>query len=142
MFLNNFYFITQPKHPLSCKICDVCLSSFRFIFCLHNSFYSLCCKKYNFSILLSPHALLQSNDQLSLETIKSVDDLLQFLYPEYSVIQQCLKKRSWHSSSSPSSSSLSTSSMSPLLNANNQDMWVPMREEALYKVDDTWRGKH
>ncbi|XP_006792834.1 vascular endothelial growth factor C-like [Neolamprologus brichardi] len=81
----------------------------------------------------------QSNDQLSLEAIKSVDDLLQFLYPEYSVIQQCLKKRSWHSSSSPSSSSLSTSSMSPLLNANNQDMWVPMREEALYKVDDTWR---
>lgn len=115
-------------------------------FSVYITLFTLCadyiCKKYNFSILLSPHALLQSNDQLSLETIKSVDDLLQFLYPEYSVIQQCLKKRSWHSSSSPSSSSLSTSSMSPLLNANNQDMWVPMREEALYKVDDTWRGKH
>uniref|UniRef100_A0A3B3V262 Vascular endothelial growth factor C-like n=1 Tax=Poecilia latipinna TaxID=48699 RepID=A0A3B3V262_9TELE len=58
------------------------------------------------------------DDQSSLETVTSMDQLLQLFYPEYSLIQQCMRKRSWHASSSSSSfpsSSFSTSSVSPLV---------------------------
>lgn len=132
-----FYFIIQPVCVLWAKLRFVShlLASITPVF-VPNVYMSIISLFFSFS-----QAPVQSNDLLSLETITSVDQLLQLLYPEYSVIQQCLRKRSWHDSSSPSSPSLSASSMSPLLNANNQDMWVQMREEALYKVDDTLRGK-
>uniref|UniRef100_A0A3B5A3F0 Vascular endothelial growth factor C-like n=1 Tax=Stegastes partitus TaxID=144197 RepID=A0A3B5A3F0_9TELE len=68
-------------------------------------------------------APVQTNDQPSLETVTSVDQLLQLLYPEYSLIQHCMRKKAWHTSSSPSSSSFSTSSASPLVHSNNDDVW-------------------
>uniref|UniRef100_A0A3B3TH89 Vascular endothelial growth factor C-like n=1 Tax=Poecilia latipinna TaxID=48699 RepID=A0A3B3TH89_9TELE len=69
----------------------------------------------------------QSDDQSSLETVTSMDQLLQLFYPEYSLIQQCMRKRSWHASSSSSSfpsSSFSTSSVSPLVRSDDDDMWI------------------
>lgn len=79
----------------------------------------------------------QPDDPSGLDTVTSVDQLLQLFYPEYSLIQQCMRKRSWHAASFPSSS-FSTSSTSPLVHSNNDDdLWVEMREEALYKMDGT-----
>uniref|UniRef100_A0A3Q1FY75 Vascular endothelial growth factor C-like n=1 Tax=Acanthochromis polyacanthus TaxID=80966 RepID=A0A3Q1FY75_9TELE len=86
---------------------------------------------------MGTQAPVPSDDQPSLDTVTSVDQLLQLLYPEYSLIQQCMRKKSWHTSSSPSSPSFSTSSASPLGHSNNDDLWVKLREEALYKVDGT-----
>ncbi|TNN80850.1 Vascular endothelial growth factor C [Liparis tanakae] len=68
-----------------------------------------------------------SDDQPSLESVTSVDQLLQLLYPEYSLLQQCLRKKSWHASSAPSFSSASPSV--------HDDLWGQPREEALFKVD-------
>uniref|UniRef100_A0A1A7WJY1 Platelet-derived growth factor (PDGF) family profile domain-containing protein n=2 Tax=Iconisemion striatum TaxID=60296 RepID=A0A1A7WJY1_9TELE len=80
----------------------------------------------------------ESDDQPSLDAVTSMDQLLQLLYPEYSLLQNCMRKKSWHASSSSSfSSSFSTSSASPLVHSNNDDMWVQLREEALYKMDTT-----
>ncbi|XP_035533377.1 vascular endothelial growth factor C-like [Morone saxatilis] len=76
-----------------------------------------------------------SDDQPSLETVTSMDQLLQLLYPEYSLLQQCLRKKSWHVSSSSSSPSFPTSSGSPLVHSNSEDLWGHPREEALYKAD-------
>ncbi|XP_015252116.1 PREDICTED: vascular endothelial growth factor C-like isoform X1 [Cyprinodon variegatus] len=77
----------------------------------------------------------QTDDQSNLE-ITNMDQLLQFFYPEYSVIQQCMRKRSWHASSSSfPSTSFSTSSVSPLARPGDDDLWVPLRAEPLYKDD-------
>ncbi|XP_070711611.1 vascular endothelial growth factor C-like isoform X2 [Pempheris klunzingeri] len=86
---------------------------------------------------MGTEAPVLSDDQSSLTTVTSVDQLLQILYPEYSLLQHCLTKKSWHISSSPSSPSFPTSSASPLAQANNEDLWGQPREEALYKVDGT-----
>lgn len=80
-----------------------------------------------------------SDDQLSLETVTSVDQLLQLLYPEYSLLQHCLRKKSWRVFSSPS---FPTSSANPLVHSNDEDLWGVSRAEALYKVDGTLGGKH
>uniref|UniRef100_A0A8C2ZJ69 Platelet-derived growth factor (PDGF) family profile domain-containing protein n=1 Tax=Cyclopterus lumpus TaxID=8103 RepID=A0A8C2ZJ69_CYCLU len=45
--------------------------------------------------------------QPSLDSVTTVDQLLQLLYPEYSLLQQCLRKKPWHASSAPSFSSAS-----------------------------------
>ncbi|KAM6893852.1 vascular endothelial growth factor C-like isoform 1-T1 [Xenentodon cancila] len=79
-----------------------------------------------------------SDNQPSLETVTSMDQLLQILYPEYSLIQHCMRKKSWHassSSSSPSFSSFLTSSVSPYVHSNGDDMW---KGEPLYKLDGNW----
>ncbi|XP_068165235.1 vascular endothelial growth factor C-like isoform X2 [Antennarius striatus] len=76
------------------------------------------------------------DDKPSLETVTSIDELLQLLYPEYSLLQLCMRRKSWHltysSSSSPSfpgylarSSSLS----------DEDDLWGQPRKEALFKMD-------
>ncbi|KAM9766800.1 vascular endothelial growth factor C-like isoform 1-T1 [Menidia menidia] len=85
---------------------------------------------------MGTEAPTQVDDQPSLETVTSMDQLLQLLYPEYGLIQHCMRKKSWHTSSS-SSPSFSTSSASPLVHGDNDDMWVQLREEALYKMDGT-----
>ncbi|XP_061621094.1 vascular endothelial growth factor C-like isoform X1 [Phyllopteryx taeniolatus] len=72
-----------------------------------------------------------SDDQVSLQSVVSVDELLRLLYPEYNLLQQCLRKKSWHASSFPASSA------SPAVHSNRDDRWVQLREEALYKVDGT-----
>ncbi|XP_077463822.1 vascular endothelial growth factor C isoform X2 [Stigmatopora argus] len=74
-----------------------------------------------------------SDDQVSLQSVVSVDQLLRLLYPEYNLIQQCLRKKSWHASSF----SFPTSSASPAVHSNPDDGWVQLREEPLYKVDGT-----
>ncbi|XP_026217562.1 vascular endothelial growth factor C-like isoform X1 [Anabas testudineus] len=86
---------------------------------------------------MGTEAPVLSDDQPSLETVTSVDQLLQLLYPEYSVLQHCLRRESWHASSS-SSPSFSASSANPLTHTNDaNNLWGQPREEALYKVDGT-----
>ncbi|XP_029376232.1 vascular endothelial growth factor C-like isoform X2 [Echeneis naucrates] len=75
-----------------------------------------------------------SDDQHSLEAITNVDQLLQLLYPEYSLLQHCLRKKSSPFSSSPS---FPSTSAGPLVHSNDDDLWGHPREEALYKVDKT-----
>lgn len=77
-----------------------------------------------------------SDDKPSLETVENVDQLLQLLYPEYSLLQHCLRRKSWRSSSS--FPSFPTSSASPL---DDEDLWDQPRKEALYKMDGTLEGK-
>lgn len=81
---------------------------------------------------MGTEAPTQLHDQANLESVTSVDELLQIIYPEYGLIQHCRRRKAWHDSSSPSSSSLSASAASPLV---HNDMWVQLREEALYKAD-------
>ncbi|KAI9525860.1 hypothetical protein NQZ68_002408 [Dissostichus eleginoides] len=76
-----------------------------------------------------------SDDQPSLESVTSVDQLLQLLYPEYNLLQHCLRKKS--SPSSSSSSPSFSSSASPLVHSDLEDLWGQPREEALFKVDGT-----
>ncbi|KAF6725984.1 Vascular endothelial growth factor C [Oryzias melastigma] len=78
-----------------------------------------------------------SDDQPGLETVTSMDQLIQLFYPQHSLIQHCMRKKSWRASSSSSSPSFSTSSTSPLSYSSSEDFWVPLREEALYRVDGT-----
>lgn len=79
-----------------------------------------------------------SDDQPSLETVTSMDQLIQLFYPQHSLVQHCMRKKSWRASSS--SPSFSTSSTSPLSRPGSEDFWVPLREEALYRVDGTLGG--
>nr|XP_040040860.1 vascular endothelial growth factor C-like [Gasterosteus aculeatus aculeatus] len=72
------------------------------------------------------------DDKPGLESVTSVDQLLQLLYPEYSLLQQCLKKKSWHAADVPS-----FSSARPSLDSGTEDLWGQPREEALYKLDGT-----
>ncbi|KAM9836115.1 vascular endothelial growth factor C-like [Aulostomus maculatus] len=75
-----------------------------------------------------------SDDQPSLETVTSVDQLLQLIYPEYNLLQHCLRKKSWHTTSS---SSFPTSSASPSFKTTDEDLWSPLREEPAFKMDGT-----
>ncbi|CAN9497491.1 unnamed protein product [Ophioblennius macclurei] len=77
-----------------------------------------------------------SDTQPSLDSVTSVDQLLQLLYPEYSLMQHCMRRKALHGSSS-SSPFFASSSTSPLTGASSQDLWGQFREEALYKVDGT-----
>ncbi|KAJ0009361.1 hypothetical protein NQD34_001063 [Periophthalmus magnuspinnatus] len=63
-----------------------------------------------------------SEDDFS--AVSSVDELLQLLLPEYSLLQHCLRKKSWPSS---------FSSAVPPLQAD-EDLWRP---EPVYKFDGT-----
>uniref|UniRef100_A0A3Q3DDM3 Platelet-derived growth factor (PDGF) family profile domain-containing protein n=1 Tax=Hippocampus comes TaxID=109280 RepID=A0A3Q3DDM3_HIPCM len=72
--------------------------------------------------LSSSQAPVSSDQQVSLQSVASVDQLLQLLYPEYDLLQQCLRKKAWHASSA-----------SPPL----QSDWAQLREEALYKIQRT-----
>ncbi|XP_029942996.1 vascular endothelial growth factor C-like [Salarias fasciatus] len=71
------------------------------------------------------------SDGSSLDSVVSVDQLLQLLYPEYSRMQQCLRRRSLQRPPS------SPPSAGPLLHSSSQDLWGPFRGEALYKMDGT-----
>uniref|UniRef100_A0A8C7YCJ4 Platelet-derived growth factor (PDGF) family profile domain-containing protein n=1 Tax=Oryzias sinensis TaxID=183150 RepID=A0A8C7YCJ4_9TELE len=64
-----------------------------------------------------------------------MEQLIQLFYPQHSLVQHCMRKKSWRASSS--SSSFSTSSTSPISRPGSEDFWVPLREEALYRVDGT-----
>ncbi|XP_062236765.1 vascular endothelial growth factor C-like [Platichthys flesus] len=74
------------------------------------------------------------DDQPNLDTVTNMEQLLQLLYPEYNLLQHCLRKKSWHASSPPSFSAIKTS---PMDYSNDEDLWGQPREEALYKVDGT-----
>lgn len=78
-----------------------------------------------------------SDNQPSLETVTSVDQLLQLVYPEYSLLQHCLRKKAWQASSSPS---YSPTSARPSVHSDDDDLWGHPREEALYKSDGTFEG--
>uniref|UniRef100_A0A3Q2XY55 Platelet-derived growth factor (PDGF) family profile domain-containing protein n=1 Tax=Hippocampus comes TaxID=109280 RepID=A0A3Q2XY55_HIPCM len=80
------------------------------------------CKQQGLLFVCGYHILWTDNQQVSLQSVASVDQLLQLLYPEYDLLQQCLRKKAWHASSA-----------SPPL----QSDWAQLREEALYKVDST-----
>ncbi|XP_056157434.1 vascular endothelial growth factor C-like [Lampris incognitus] len=81
-----------------------------------------------------------SDGRLSLETATSVDQLLELLYPEYSLLQHCVRKRSRPASfpsaavttTSSSSSSLAQSFYHP---GDEGDLWGRPRLGALYKAD-------
>lgn len=89
----------------------------------------------NDSIFQTPEL---SDDQPMLETVTSVDQLLQLLYPEYSLLQHCLRKKSWRLSSAfPSFPDSSASAFHP----TDDDLWGQPREEPLYKMDGTLGGK-
>ncbi|XP_003966606.2 vascular endothelial growth factor C-like [Takifugu rubripes] len=75
-----------------------------------------------------------SDDQPILETVTSVDQLLQLLYPEYSLLQHCLRKKSWRMSSAfpPFPDSAANA-----FHSTDDDLWGQPREEALHKMDET-----
>lgn len=62
-----------------------------------------------------------------LDTVTSVDELLELLYPEYSLVQHCLRRKTQRSSSSFSSS--------PPLHSGEDDLWGHHRQVAVYKTD-------
>lgn len=79
-----------------------------------------------------------SDDQPILEAVTSLDQLLQLLYPEYSLLQHCLRKKSWRLSSVfPSFPDSSASAF----HSTDDDLWGQPREEPLYKMDGTLGGK-
>ncbi|KAI3366009.1 hypothetical protein L3Q82_009838 [Scortum barcoo] len=85
---------------------------------------------------MGTEAPVLSDDQPSLESVKSVDQLLQLLYPEYSLLQHCLTKKTWRISSSPS---FPASSANPLVHSNDEDLWGRPREEAAtHTMDGTF----
>lgn len=89
----------------------------------------------NVSIFQTPE--LSDNQQI-LETVTSVDQLLQLLYPEYSLLQHCLRKKSWRMSSDfPPFPDSATNAF----HSTDDDLWGQPREEALYKMDETLGGK-
>lgn len=64
-----------------------------------------------------------SDDRPGLESVKSVDQLLQVLFPEYNLLQHCLRRRSGH------------------YNGDDDDVWGGSRREALFKADGMLAGK-
>lgn len=82
-----------------------------------------------------------SDDQPSLETVKSVDELLELLYPEYGLLQQCLRRKAHRSALAASYPSFPDPSASPLIYSDDEDVWAHSRKEALYKMDGTLEGK-
>lgn len=91
---------------------------------------SFCFKFPTFS-----QAPVLSDDQPNIDTVTSVDELLQLLFPEYSLLQHCLRKKSWHSST------FTMSSATPPVLSAEEHLWGQPREEALYKVDGTLGSK-
>lgn len=81
------------------------------------------------------------DDRPSLETVKSVDELLELLYPEYGLLQQCLRRKAHRSAFASSYPSFSDPSASPLVYSDDEDVWAHSRKEALYKMDETLEGK-
>ncbi|KAL6115286.1 uncharacterized protein ACO6RY_00176 [Pungitius sinensis] len=81
---------------------------------------------------MGTEAPVPSDDRPGLESVTSVDELLQLLYPEYGLLQQCLKKKAWHASALPS-----FSSARPSVHSGTEDLWGQPREEAIYKLDGT-----
>ncbi|KAM8905394.1 vascular endothelial growth factor C-like [Spinachia spinachia] len=79
---------------------------------------------------MGPEAPVPLDDPPGLESVTSVDQLLQLLYPEYSLLQQCLKQKSWQASDPPS-----FSSARPPVHSGAEDLWGQPREEALFKLD-------
>lgn len=82
-----------------------------------------------------------SDDRPSLETVKSVDELLELLYPEYGLLQQCLRRKAHRSALASSYPSFPDPSASPLVYTDDEDVWAHSRKEALYKMDGTLEGK-
>lgn len=82
-----------------------------------------------------------SDDQPSLHTVKSVDELLELLYPEYGLLQQCLRRKAHRSAVASSYPSFTDPSASPFVYADDEDVWAHSRKEALYKMDGTLEGK-
>lgn len=78
-----------------------------------------------------------SDDQPSLETVKSVGELLELLYPEYGLLQQCLRRKAHRSAFASSYPSFPD----PLVYSDDEDVWAHSRKEALYKMDETLEGK-
>lgn len=70
------------------------------------------------------------DDQPSLDSVTSVDQLLQVLYPEYNLLQHCLRKKSGQNS-------FLSSSASPMVHSgdDDDDIWGHSRKEALFKAD-------
>lgn len=64
-----------------------------------------------------------------------MDELLRLVYPEYSLLQHCLRRRAWHDASFPASSA------SPLVHSDVEDLWGQPRKAPLYKADGTLEGK-
>ncbi|XP_075871931.1 vascular endothelial growth factor C-like [Nelusetta ayraudi] len=77
------------------------------------------------------------DDRPSLETVKSVDELLELLYPEYGLLQQCLRRKAHRSAFASSYLSFPDPSASPLVYSDDEDVWAHSRKEALYKMDET-----
>lgn len=113
---------------------------------------TLCGK--NVLFFYSPNAKNWSNDcpsvcqeagwldaRPSLETVKSVDELLELLYPEYGLLQQCLRRKAHRSAFASSYPSFPDPSASPLVYSDDEDVWAHSRKEALYKMDETLEGK-
>lgn len=63
-----------------------------------------------------------------MDTVSNVDELVELLYPEYSLVQHCLRRKALHTS--------------PPLHAED-DIWAwgKPRELALVKSDSTIEGK-
>lgn len=73
--------------------------------------------------------------------MKSVDELLELLYPEYGLLQQCLRRKAHRSAFTSSYPSFPDPSASPLGYSDDEDVWAHSRKEALYKMDETLEGK-
>uniref|UniRef100_A0A673B0G5 Platelet-derived growth factor (PDGF) family profile domain-containing protein n=1 Tax=Sphaeramia orbicularis TaxID=375764 RepID=A0A673B0G5_9TELE len=70
-----------------------------------------------------------AQDQPSVDSVTSVDQLVQLLYPEYGVLQYCLRRKALDTP---------PASATPPVHAAHEDLWGGWpREEALYKVDGT-----
>lgn len=82
-----------------------------------------------------------SDDRPSLETVTSVDQLLELLYPEYGSLQQCLRRKTFGSPFSSSYLSFPAPSASPLVHSDDEDLWGQTRKEAQFKMDGTLEGK-
>lgn len=73
------------------------------------------------------------DDQPSLETVKSVDELLELLYPEYGLFQQCLRRKAHRGALSSSYPSFPDASASPLVpHADDEEVWAPLRKGAVF----------
>ncbi|XP_054643115.1 vascular endothelial growth factor C-like isoform X1 [Dunckerocampus dactyliophorus] len=77
---------------------------------------------------LGTQAPVLPDDQTSLQSVTSVDQLLQLLYPGFHLLHHCLRKKSWPGASS---------SARPAVHPHRDNQWVQLREDALYKVDGT-----
>ncbi|KAM4601863.1 vascular endothelial growth factor C-like isoform 1-T2 [Polymixia lowei] len=82
---------------------------------------------------MGTEAPVLSDNQPTLENVASVDQLVELVYPEYSLLQRCLRKKSEHASSSSSSST--SLPLPPPYHSSDENLWGRPREGALYKAD-------